>query len=126
MASVQAAFRAGYFSRVQVVLLREKVSKLMSLLTFNPFQVHHFPSMPQFTNLLSSVILASRSKVLIMTSNQELRATKAENRSLFFSLQFLHIKNPQQHYHQNSAKKGLCDTEQGWTWISHAALLFIT
>lgn len=100
--------------------------RLMSLLTFSAFQVHHFPSVPQFTNLLNSVILVSLCKVLIMNSNQEVRATKAENRSLFRSLQFLHIKNPQQHYHQNSAKKGLCDIEQSWTWISHAALLFIT
>lgn len=65
--------------------------RLMSLLTFSAFQVHHFPSVPQFTNLLNSVILVSLCKVLIMNSNQEVRATKAENRSLFRSLQFLHI-----------------------------------
>lgn len=55
----------------------------MFLLTF---QVHNFPSVPQFTNLLDSVIFASLCKVLTMNSNQELRATKAENRSLFSSL----------------------------------------
>lgn len=89
MTTVQAAFRAGYFSRVQLVLLRKR---LTSLLTFSTFQVHDFPFVPQFTNLLNSITLASLCKMLITNSNQELRATKAENRSLFCSLQFLYIR----------------------------------
>lgn len=64
--------------------------RLTSLLTFNTFQVHIFPSMPLFTNLLNSVILASLCKVLIMNFKKELWATKAENRSLFCSLVSTH------------------------------------
>lgn len=64
--------------------------------------------------------------MLIKDFNQGLGVTKAANRSVFCSLQFLRIKSPQQHYKLKGAKKVLYDAEQDRTQISHARLLFIT